>query len=131
MKQAIRIPMFAYLLFLYNAVVYAEQAVSGFALETILYRFQLPSGATLAISVGESLLLVGLVAWYGEWTRLRRATAGIDRLSLLVLLLFLLEALLVAKAATALFFSLLLMDLLLVVAAYSAGIHSVRQDLTL
>jgi hypothetical protein len=130
MKQAMRIPLFAYLLFLYNAVVYAEQAVSGFALETILYRFQLPSEATLAVSVGESLLMVGLVAWYGEWTRMRRGVAGINRLSLLVLLLFFLEALLVAKAATPLFFSLLLMDLLLVIAAYSTGIGRVRQDLT-
>ncbi|MBF0184064.1 MAG: hypothetical protein HQM06_06725 [Magnetococcales bacterium] len=130
MKQMVRIPLFLYLFFIYNAIVFAEQTVSGFALETVLYRFSLPSGATLVINIGESLLLVGLVAWYAEWMRLQRAASG-SRLPVLVALLFLLEGLLVAKAATAIFYTLLLMDLLLVIAAYSQALQRTRRDLGL
>ncbi|WP_130471164.1 hypothetical protein [Candidatus Magnetaquicoccus inordinatus] len=131
MKQGVRIPLFIYLLFIYNAVIFADAAVTGFALESILYRIALPSGATLLITIGESLLFVGLIAWYAEWMRMQRGSETHKRLSLMVLLIFLLEGMLVAKAATAVFFSLLLMDLLLVIGSYSLGINRVRQDLSL
>ena len=125
MRRIPHIPLFAYLLLIYNAVVFANTTVSDFALGTEIYASPLLSGPMFTVSVGESLLMIGVIALYAEIVRTTQNAAISIRDHLLPTLTFvgyLVEFLLVARAATAIFFTLLLMSLLVVVAGFTAHI---------
>ncbi len=125
MRRMQHIPLFAYLLLIYNAVVFANTTVSNFALGTEIHASSLLSGPVFTVSVGESLLMIGVIALYAEILRSTQNAAISLRDHLWPTLTFagyLVEFLLVARAATAIFFTLLLMSLLVVVAGFTAHI---------
>lgn len=133
MKRVRHIPLFAYLLLMYNAVVFSGAAVREFGLGTVMHTFSLPSGAVFTVSVGESLLMIGAIALYAEMVRATRDTTASlrdHRLPVLICAGFLVEFLLVAKAATLPFFALLLMSLLGVIAGFTVGTVQGRQERT-
>ncbi len=132
MRRIRHIPLFAYLLFIYNAVVFANGVVSDFTLGTELHAFPMVlSGPVFTINVGESLLMVGVIALYVEMARTIQGGTVVfyDHLfSTLTFLGFLVEFLLVAKAATALFFTLMLMALLDLIAGFTLSAVTSHRD---
>ncbi|MEO5362869.1 MAG: hypothetical protein H7838_04515 [Magnetococcus sp. DMHC-8] len=132
MRRWRHVPLFIYLLFVYNMVVFANEVVSGFTLSTVLYTFTMLSGPVLTINVGESLLMVGVIALYVEILKTTQggAVTTWDHLFAMVTFAgFLVEFLLVARAATAIFFTLMLMALMAVVAGYTASMTTVRREI--
>ncbi|MBF0461608.1 MAG: hypothetical protein HQL87_09445 [Magnetococcales bacterium] len=124
MRRLRHIPLFAYLLFLYNAVVFANTVVSDFALGTEILALSLPSGPVFTINIGESLLMVGVVALFVEIFKTTQGGAVSTWDHLLAVLTwvgFVVEFVLVAKAATAIFATLMLMALLEVIAGFTVS----------
>ncbi|MEO5340937.1 MAG: hypothetical protein H7837_10565 [Magnetococcus sp. MYC-9] len=122
------IPLFAYLLLLYNAVLFANGTITW---ATEMQSIAMMSGAVFVVSVGEALLMLGVVALYVEIFKATRgaSVAIFDHLfSMLTFVGFLVEFLLVAKAATPLFFTLMLMSCLDVVAGFTVTISGARRD---
>lgn len=133
MKLIKNVPLFAYILLIYNAVVFYGKVASDLPLVTPLYAFSLPSG-TFSFNVGESLLMIGVAALYVEIfkaTRTSNASIFDHLFSMLVFVGFLVEFLLVAKAATSYFFILMLMAFLDVVAGFTVTISTSRRDIDL
>ncbi|MEO5348781.1 MAG: hypothetical protein H7836_03950 [Magnetococcus sp. YQC-3] len=131
MRRMRHIPLFAYLLLIYNAVVFANTTVSNFALGTEIHAFPMFSGPVFTVSVGESLLMIGVIALYAEILKTTQNTAISIRDHLLPALTcagYLVEFLLVAKAATAIFFTLLLMSLLVVIAGFTAHMTHAHRE---
>ena len=131
MQQIKNIPLFAYLLLLYNAVVFSNGMIDDFSLETEIQAITMMSGPVFTINVGELLLMIGVIALYVEIFKATRGSTLViyDHLfSMLTFVGFLVEFLLVAKAATALFFTLMLMACLDVVAGFTVTISSARRD---
>lgn len=132
MRWTQNIPLFAYLLLVYNAVVFANEMVNDLTLSMEIWNSTMMSGPVFTVNMGEALLMIGVVALYVEiFKATRGATVSIfDHLfSMLTFVGFLVEFLLVPKAATAVFFTLMLMALLDVVAGFTVTIVSARRDI--
>ena len=127
------IPLFAYLLLIYNVLVFFGSA-AGNLLEAPVSAFPLPSGPMFTFNIGELLLITGVAALYIEiFKATRSSNASIfDHLfSMLTFVGFLLEFLLVAEAATSYFFILMLMTFLDVIAGFTVTISTARRDIDL
>ncbi|MBF0399643.1 MAG: hypothetical protein HQL80_02035 [Magnetococcales bacterium] len=132
MRWVQTIPLFAYLLLVYNLVVFAVKLVPELTLNMELWSLAMMSGAVFSVKMGEALLMIGVIALYVEiFKATRGSTVSIfDHLfSMLTFVGFLVEYLLVAEAATAVFFTLMLMALLDVVAGFTVTIASARRDI--
>ena len=72
------IPLFAYLLVVYNAIGYFLPASMTVTLSTTLFSVPLASGGKLVASFGDSLIVLGILALYFELFRATR-TAEVAR----------------------------------------------------
>lgn len=125
------IPLFLYLLIIYNVLAFAGVTAGGVTLNTEAYQLSLPTGPTISFSVGDGFLILGVVALYIEiFKATRSSNASIfDHLfSMLTFVGFLVEFLMVAEAATASFFILMMMALLDVIAGFTVTISTARRD---
>lgn len=130
MKLIKNIPLFAFLLLFYNIVAFGGSR-SGFELSSTVSSFNMVSGATFSMDVGELLIMVGIAGLYIEIFKATRSSIAsiLDHFfSMLVFVAFLVEFLLVTQAATAAFLILTLMSFLDVVAGFTVSISTARRD---
>jgi len=121
-------PLFAVIWVLYNLVALAG---SETALQGNLLTIGLISGATWAVSVGDVLIILGLITLFIEIFKSTRtsATSILDHsLSMVVFIAFLVQFITVGWAGNSVFFILALMSLLDVVAGFSVTIMGARRD---
>ena len=135
MKFIASIPLFAYLLLIYDVVATAGKNTPGFGLDAPVLTHVIPSsGAMFSFNVAELLVMVGVGALYIEIYKATRTSTSsiIDHLfSLLVFVAFLVEFLLLPMAATPAFLILTLMSFLDVVAGFTVTISTARRDLSM
>jgi len=102
--------------------------------EDVILRFDVLSGASFTLSMGELLIIISLLLLYTEVLKATRAASWglIDRLlSTLILVAYLAEFLLVPRAGTATFFILMVVTLVDVAAGYSLSIRHASRNLTI
>lgn len=122
------VPLFAVMWVVYNLVVLtgAEGVLQG-----TLFTIPLISGAAWAVSVGDLLIILGLLTLFVEIFKSTRTTASsiMDHsLSMVVFIAFLVQFITVAAAGNSVFFILGLMALLDVVAGFTVTIMGARRD---
>jgi hypothetical protein len=125
------IPLLAVLWLVYNAIVLVGASA---VLDRQVWSLALPSGATWTMRGGEVLVAFGLVLLYVEMLKsTRTGTSSVieHSLSVLVVVLFLVEFIVVPGAGTATFLLLTLMALLDVIAGFSISIFAARRDLAI
>jgi hypothetical protein len=134
MKILKHIPLFLYVLILYNIFVFSAGGESrDTVLNYVLLDVRLISGSSLVIDINDLLIIIGVIALYIEAVKATRSTrlAIIDHtLSLLVFVLFLIEFFMVRNAGTSSFLILTLMSLLDVVAGFTISITAARRDIS-
>ncbi|WP_124331147.1 hypothetical protein [Desulfonema ishimotonii] len=127
------IPLFTYLLILYNALAFMggpEQSV----LAAVWLKLNLISGAVFTITVDYLLIIVGVIILYIEIYKSTRPSAAsvIDHaLSMVVFVIYLIEFIIVPNVGTAAFLVLTLMAFLDVIAGFTVSISSARRDISI
>lgn len=120
-------PLLAIVVVLYNIVAVLAKA----DLSVVFLSTPVPSGATLSISRGDALVIVGLVLLYAEILKSTRTSAAsiLDHtLSMLVFIVCLVQFIVVKSAATSHYFMIMMMTLLDVIAGYTVTIKGARRD---
>jgi hypothetical protein len=115
-------------------LVYLAGVMSGVPLSRTLFTLSLPSGAVLAFTFGDFVLLLGLVLFFVELLISTRPTQGAllnHALSMGLFIICGLMFLLVAACGTSVFFLLTMLTLIDVISGYSISIITARRDLTL
>jgi hypothetical protein len=115
-------------------IVYLVGVMSGVPLSRTLFTLPLPSGAALAFTFGDFVLLLGLVLFFVELLISTRPTQGAllnHALSMGLFIVCGLLFLLVAACGTSVFFLLTMLTLIDVISGYSISIITARRDLTL
>jgi hypothetical protein len=122
------VPLFAVMWVVYNLV--ALTGAEG-VLQGTLFTIPLISGAAWTVSVGDLLIILGLLTLFVEIFKSTRTTATsiMDHsLSMVVFIAFLVQFITVAAAGNSVFFILGLMALLDVVAGFTVTIMGARRD---
>ncbi|HWV20530.1 MAG TPA: hypothetical protein VN036_05850 [Devosia sp.] len=99
-----------------------------------LFSIPMPSGMPWAITAGDLLLVVGIVALFFEVlksTQTARNSIIEHMLSMLLFVVFLVEFLLVGAASSSVFFLLMVMSLIDVVAGFTVSITSASRDVSM
>ena len=120
-------PLLAVVVVLANIIAFAGDN----AFDNTWVMFPLPSDATLTITSGNALVLLGLLLLYGEiFKATRTGTASIidHVLSLAVFVVALVEFLVVPRLGHAVFLSILLMCFIDVIAGFTVTIAGARRD---
>ncbi len=131
MKYLLYFPMFAIPLIAYNILM-----ISGDSLQTNPDIIRIPLMANddaMHLKMGDILVMMGIIFLYFEIlkaTRASKATIVDHALSLVVLIIFLIEYIVVAGAGTATFMILALMSLLDVIAGFTITISTSRRDIS-
>jgi hypothetical protein len=128
MRALAAFPLLSIVIVLANALAF----LGGGNFDAPMATFTLPSDASLTISAGHGLVLLGLLLLYGEVykaTRTGNASIVDHVLSLLVFVVALLEFLLVAPLGNGFFLALTLMTLIDVIAGFTVTISAARRDL--
>ena len=133
MRWFLAIPIPAVVLLMYNALVLlgGDPAVR---LTAKAIGAPLTSGAAFSLTVGEVLLLVGVVSLFIEIVKATRSsmTSAVDHaLSALVFAAYLIEFLLVKAAGTGVFLVLTVTSFLDLIAGFTVTIGAARRDLTI
>jgi hypothetical protein len=118
----------------FAVVVYLAGVFSGVPLSRVLLTLPMPSGAALAVTFGDLVLLLGLVLFFVELLISTRPTQGALLNHGLSMALFVgcgLLLLLVPACGTAVFLLLTVLTLIDVISGYSISIITARRDLTL
>lgn len=123
------LPLLGVLWAIYNVLLLAGAAPAS--LNRVLFRVMLPSGAVWAMDASHLLIAIGVLALYLEMlkaTRTGGASVIEHSLSVIVLIAFLVEFIVVPGAGNSTFLILGLMALLDVVAGFSISILAARRD---
>lgn len=99
-----------------------------------LFSIPMPSGMPWAITAGDLLLVVGIVALFFEVlksTQTARNSIIEHMFSMLLFVVFLIEFLLVGAASSSVFFLLMVMSLIDVVAGFTVSITSASRDVSM
>lgn len=99
-----------------------------------LFSIPMPSGMPWAITAGDLLLVVGIVALFFEVlksTQTARNSILEHMFSMLLFVAFLIEFLLVGAASSSVFFLLMVMSLIDVVAGFTVSITSASRDVSM
>ena len=126
------IPTLVLALIIYNAVVFfgaGEEPHTVFVSE--LFRLPMPNGGEWVFTIGDLLLMVGLILLCIELIKATFTRSGAladQALSMVLFVVFIVEFLLVPKASTSIFFLLTLMTAIDVVAGAIIGIRTARRD---
>lgn len=125
------LPLFLVILLIYNALmaVVDDMVVT---LGSALFSVTLMSGAVWTLTVGDLLVLIGVVLLYMEIfkaTRTSMASVINHTLSTLVFIVFVIEFVMVKGAGTSTFLILGLMSLFDVIAGFTVTIVAARRDI--
>lgn len=127
--SALPFTLFAFLIF--NGLTFtAGVSDPGFWSQKVV-SFGMVSGATFELLASDLLITVGLFFLFVEIlkaTRIGRAALLDHMLSVLVLVIYLVEFLVLPEAATSLFFILMVIALIDVVAGFTISITGARRD---
>ena len=121
------VPLLAIVIVIANALAFA----GGVAMNQVMFTVPLPSGGSLALNVGDGLILLGLVLLYVEMfkaTRTQSSTILDHVLSLGVFIVALVEFLILPRFGNGVFLSLVFMCLFDVVAGFTVTISAARRD---
>ena len=129
------IPLMLIPFLLYNLTMFGLLGNSGVdALEADVFSLHMMSGADWTMSLGDLLLVVGLVILFLEILKAtRRSAASITdhMLSMVMFIVFLVEFLLVPSAANHVFFLLMTICLIDVLAGFVISIRSAGRDVSI
>ena len=135
MKIIRNIPLFLFLLVFYNILEFSPITPAGEnVLKIVLLKFQMISGAMVAIDVSGLLIIIGLHALYFEILKsLRSSVTTIinHTLSMIVFIVFLVEFIVVKHAGTQSFLILTCMSLCAVISGFTVSISSARRDIVM
>lgn len=121
------LPLLALVIVAYNVIIF----LTGTTMETALVPVSLVSGAVWTLTVGDTLLILGLIVLFVELvgaTRTGSQTIVNHALSLLVMLVALIEFIVLPQFGTSVFFLLVLLSVLDVIAGFTVTITSARRD---
>jgi hypothetical protein len=128
MQFAAAFPFLIVVILIYNLIVFLSATALG---DTVL-SVPMMSGAVLGVTIGDMVVLLGLVVLFIEVLKSARAAAStiIDHmLSTAVFIVALVEFLIVRQAGTAVFLIITTICLIDVVAGYTVSIRSARRDI--
>ncbi|MDQ7015924.1 MAG: hypothetical protein Q9N68_06050 [Gammaproteobacteria bacterium] len=126
-----QIPLFAYMLVVYNALVLIPETPEAI-LSSNVFSVNMLSGAHLSLSVSGFLLLIGVFLLYIEIIKATRSTTAsvLDHaFSMLVFVVFLVELLAVKAVGSQTFLILTCMALFDVIAGFTVTISTARRDI--
>lgn len=121
------LPLLALAVIAYNIVVF----LTGLTMETALVPISLISGAVWTVTVGDVVIIFGLLLLFLELinaTRTGAPTIINHALSMLVLLVAMVEFIVLPQFGTSVFFLLVLLALLDTIAGFTVTITSARRD---
>jgi hypothetical protein len=131
MKILRKVPMFGFILILYDILVLAGGAA---LISKVLFSIKMMSGAIWVVTLSDLLIVIGLICLFIEVYKATRPTDAeiLDHiLSTVIFIVFLLEFVLMKSAMTSGFFILTLMSLFDVVAGFTISIRTAKRDITL
>ena len=131
MKILRKVPMFGFILILYDILVLAGGAA---LISKVLFSIKMMSGAIWVVTLSDLLIVIGLICLFIEVYKATRPTDAeiLDHiLSTVIFIVFLLEFVLMKSAMTTGFFILTLMSLFDVVAGFTISIRTAKRDITL
>lgn len=123
------LPLLALVVIAYNIIVF----LTGFTMETGVFSVALVSGTVWQVTIGDVLLVFGLIMLFLELinaTRTGSATIINHALSMLVLLVALVQFIVLPQFGTSVFFLIVLLNILDVIAGFTVTITSARRDFT-
>jgi hypothetical protein len=121
------LPLLALVVIAYNLIVF----LTRFTMETTVFSIALVSGSIWVITIGDLLLVFGLLMLFLELvnaTRTGSSTIVNHALSMMVLLVALVEFIVLPQFGTSVFFLLVLLTILDVIAGFTVTITSARRD---
>ncbi|MDM8539062.1 hypothetical protein QUF70_20105, partial [Desulfobacterales bacterium HSG17] len=104
----------------------------GNMVKTVIFEFNLISGAVVVMDISTLLIIVGLHALYFEILKSLKASVSTiinHALSLIVFIVFLVEFIVFKHAGTSCFLIMTFMSLLVVIAGFTVSISSARRDI--
>jgi hypothetical protein len=128
MQFAVAFPFLIVVILVYNLVVF----VSATALGDPVFSVPMISRAVMTVTVGDLVILLGLVVLFIEVLKSARSTTAtiLDHMmSTAVFIVALVEFLIVREAGTAVFLILTTICLIDVVAGYTVSIRTARRDI--
>ncbi|MEM7301774.1 MAG: hypothetical protein AAF468_11880 [Pseudomonadota bacterium] len=131
----LNVPLMLVALILYNLVIFGVLGTYSVGIwETEITNLTMISGAEWVMSLGDLMIVLGLILLFFEILKATRVGPGsfIDHmLSTLVFIVFLIEFLLVRSAATPVFFILMMMTLVDVLAGFAVSVRAATRDVSL
>jgi len=131
----VALPLMIIPLVLYNIAMLGMMGGGGIAsLSTVVTSLQMLSGAVWTMSLGDVLIVIGLVFLFVEILKASRNGRGSlvnHMLSLLVFVGYLVEFLLVRNAATQIFFILMTITFVDVVGGFAVAIRTAGRDVSI
>ncbi len=128
-------PLMLVPLALYNLAMIGLMGEGGAAaLDKVVLSLSMLSGAVWTVSLGDLMIVIGLVALFFEIVKATRTGSGSlinHMLSLVVFILFLVEFLLVQGAATQIFFILMTIAFLDVIGGFVISIRTAGRDVSI
>ncbi|MBN9029420.1 MAG: hypothetical protein BGO05_23600 [Rhizobiales bacterium 63-7] len=128
-------PLMLVPLALYNLAMIGLMGEGGAAaLDKVVLSLSMLSGAVWTMSLGDLMIVIGLVALFFEIVKATRTGSGSlinHMLSLVVFILFLVEFLLVQGAATQIFFILMTIAFLDVIGGFVISIRTAGRDVSI
>lgn len=128
-------PLMLVPLALYNLAMIGLMGEGGAAaLDKVVLSLSMLSGAIWTMSLGDLMIVIGLVALFFEIVKATRTGSGSlinHMLSLVVFILFLVEFLLVQGAATQIFFILMTIAFLDVIGGFVISIRTAGRDVSI
>jgi hypothetical protein len=128
MQFAVAFPFLIVVILVYNLIVF----VSATALDDAVFSVPMISRAVMTVTVGDLVILLGLVVLFIEVLKSARSTTAtiLDHMmSTAVFIVALVEFLIVREAGTAVFLILTTICLIDVVAGYTVSIRTARRDI--
>ncbi|MCE9648599.1 MAG: hypothetical protein K8R18_03140 [Parvibaculum sp.] len=123
------LPLLALVVIAYNIIVF----LTGLTMDTSVFAVPLVSGTVWTVTIGDILLVFGLLMLFLELinaTRTGSATIINHALSMLVLLVALVQFIVLPQFGTSVFFLIVLLNILDVIAGFTVTITSARRDFT-
>jgi hypothetical protein len=128
MQFAVAFPFLIVVILAYNLIVF----LSATALNDTVFSMPMISKAVMTVTVGDLMILLGLVVLFIEVLKSARSTTStiLDHMmSTAVFIVALVEFLIVREAGTAVFLILTTICLIDVVAGYTVSIRTARRDI--
>ena len=125
-----QVPFLAGLVVLYLIVV----LIDANSLVSVLFDIGLPSDARWLLTIGDLILMIGLILLFGEIvkaTRTSRITIADHALSLVTFIASLMLFLLMPRCGTSVFFMIMWMTVIDVVAGFTVSLAGARRDIDL